>query len=220
MIFNLVALLFVVIFVTIGSKKGFVRELIAFLGLCAALVVATGKLDFIAVEVAGAIDVSPFAVAVIAYVIVLGLTYTVFKIVARLLQKLISLQSLGQQDKYGGAIIGALRGFLIVGALVFVSILLPLPRSYYTHLEQSVIAKTAAKSIQYLYDSSQPMHKTWPTFLAKLEGTLTSPGKPVTTEDQRKNKRPRTAEERLKEQVALRAALDKVNFFYGAGQEF
>lgn len=218
MIFNLVALLFVVTFITIGSKKGFIRELVAFMGLCAALVIATGKLDFIAVEVAGNLDASPLAVAVTAYIIVLGIIYVVFKITARMLQKLVSLQKLGQQDKYGGAIIGALRGFLIVGAVVFVTILLPLPRVYYQRLEESVIAKTAAKSIQYLYDSSQPMHKTWPSFLAKMENTLGTPVKTTSLDD--RQRKPKSAEARLRDQLALRTALDKVNFFYGSGETF
>lgn len=218
MIFNLVAILFVVAFIAIGTKKGFLRELMAIIGLCTGLVITTGKLDFVAVEVAGAIDASPLAVAIIAYVLVLGLIYAIFKILARIITKLVSVQSLGQQDKYGGAVIGAIRGWLIVGAVLFVAILLPLPRGFYTLMEQSVLAKTAAKTVQFVYDTSKPIHKQWPPFLAKVENTLTT--KPKSDSDYDSQRKPRSPEARLRDELALRAALDKVNFFYGEAEQF
>ncbi len=218
MIFNAIALLFVVTFLAIGSKKGFLRELAAFFGLCAALVITTGKLDFVAVGVSNAIDVSPLAVAIIAYIIVLGVVYGLFKLAGRIAEKLVSLQNLGQKDKYGGALIGAVRGWIIAGAVLFVAILLPLPRSVYLQMDQSVLAKSAAKTVQFLYDGSSKVHRTWPDFVAKIESTLRTPAEAADIEKPHKSKRSPEAE--LKDELALRAALDKVNFFYGDAPQF
>jgi len=219
MIFNAIALLFVVTFLAVGSKKGFLRELAAFLGLCAALVITTGKLDFVAVAVADAIDASPLAVAIIAYIIVLGVIYGVFKLTGRIFETVVSLQKLGQRDKYGGALIGALRGWIIVGAVLFVAILLPLPRVVYVQMDQSVLAKTAAKTVQFLYDGSSKVHRTWPDFVTKVENALQTPAKSNSV-DKPAHKSKKSPEARIKDELALRAALGKVNFFYGDAEQF
>lgn len=219
MIFNAIALIFVVTFLAVGSKKGFLRELAAFFGLCAALVITTGKLDFVAVAIADAVDASPLAVAIIAYIVVLGVIYGLFKLTGRMIEKLVSLQNLGQKDKYGGALIGAVRGWIITGAVLFVAILLPLPRAVYEQMDQSVLAKTAAKTVQFLYDGSGKMHKTWPDFVTKVENTLRRP--PESNSDGTRGRRSKKSPEaKIKDELALRAALGKVNFFYGDATEF
>ena len=218
MIFNVVALLFVLIFLAVGSKKGFLRELMAFFGLCAALVITTGKLDFVAVAVADAVDASPLAVAIIAYIIVLGVIYGLFKLTGSIFERIFSPQKLGQSDKYGGALIGALRGWVIAGAVIFIAILLPLPRVVYTEMENSVLAKSAAKTVQFLYDGSNRVHSNWPDFLTKVENTLRTPEQAKPDAKPRKTKK--SPESRIKDELALRAAIDKVNYFYGYAEQF
>lgn len=219
MVFNLVALLFVLGFVFIGTKKGFLKELMAMLGLGAALVISTGKLDFVAEEVAAAIDASPVAVAVISYIIVLGLIYAIFKVIAKILEKLVSVQQLGERDKWGGAIVGAIRGWLLMGVVVFISILLPLPRSYFELMDKSMLATSAARTLQVIYDTSQPLHKTWPTFVEKVEETLmTVPEKKSVDSPKRKVKK--SPEKQAKEALALQDALDRVYYFYGEAETF
>ncbi len=219
MVFNLIALLGVLGFVFIGTKKGFLKELMALLGLGAALVISTGKLDFVAEEVASAIDASPITVAVISYIIVLGLIYAIFKVVAKILEKLVSVQQLGERDKWGGAIVGAIRGWLIVGTALFVSILLPLPRAYFEMMDKSMLATSAAKTLQVIYDTSQPLHKEWPTFVEKVEETLmTVPEKK--NADTPKRKVRKSPEKQAKEALALQDALDRVYYFYGEAEEF
>lgn len=219
MIFNLIALLGVLGFVFIGTKKGFVKELMALLGLVAALVLSTGKLDFVAEEVAAAIDASPITIAVISYIIVLGLIYAVFKVVAKILEKLISVQQLGERDKWGGAIVGAIRGWLIVGIMLFVSILLPLPRSYFEMMDKSMLATSAAKTLQVMYDTLRPMYKDWPSFVERVEGTLmTVPEKKKADSPKRKVRK--SPEKLAKEALALQDALDRVYYFYGEAEEF
>ena len=219
MVFNLIALLFLLGFVFIGTKKGFLKELMAMLGLAAALVLSTGKLDFVAEEVASAIDASPITVAVIAYIIVLGLIYAIFKVIAKILEKLVSVQQLGERDKWGGAIVGAIRGWLLAGTVIFVTILLPLPRGYFELMDKSMLATSAAKTIQVIYDTSQPLHKSWPTFVDKVEETLmTVPEKKVTDNPKRKVRK--SPEKQAKEALALQDALDRVYYFYGEAETF
>ena len=122
-------------------------------------------------------------------------------------------------DKYGGAVVGAIRGWFIVGAVLFISILLPLPRSYYELLDQSVLATSAAKSVQIIYDTSQPLHRDWPSFLEQVEATLEA--RPAENQaEARKKKKRRPAEAILRQQMALQAARDRVSYFYGGAEEF
>lgn len=218
MVFNLIALLVVLAFIAIGTKKGFLRELMALLGLVAALVISTGKLDFVAEEIAAALDASPLTVAVISYIIVLGLIYALFKLLAKILEKAISVQSLGDRDKWGGAIVGAIRGWLIAGVLLFMTIILPLPRAYYEMMDKSMLATSAAKSIQVIYDTSKPLHRTWPTFVEKVEATLTT--MPDEKKDAPKRKTRKSPEKQAKEALALQDALDRLYYFYGEADTY
>jgi uncharacterized membrane protein required for colicin V production len=211
MLFNLVPLVFVVGFMAIGSKRGFVRELMGLGAITCAIVISTGKLDFIAAEVGSAVDASPLTVAIISFVLVLGLTFAVFKLAAKLLYKLIQIQNLGQRDQYGGALVGAVRGWLIVGALLFVTVLLPLPQSYYALMDRSILATSSLRSVQYVYDLTEPLHPAWPSFVAKVENTLTAP--PVDP-DTRKRRQRRSPEERIAEESAVQEALGKVRFYF------
>jgi len=216
MIFNLIALLFVLAFIAIGSKKGFVRELMGLIGLGAALVITTGKLDFVAVEVGNSVNASPLALAIIAYILVLGLLYAIFKVAAKLLYKAVSVQKIGESDKYGGAIVGAVRGWLVVGAVIFVSILMPLPRAYYDMLDQSVLATSAARSIQLIYDTSGPFHKQWPGFLDQIDATLNIQEESINNQKMRKKPK----EKLLRYRVSIQAARDRLAYFYGDAEEY
>ncbi len=218
MIFNLIALLFVLGFIAIGTKKGFLRELMALIGLLAALVITTGKLDFVAVEIGNSLDASPITIAVISYILVLGLIYALFKLAAKILEKLVSVQSLGDRDKWGGAIVGAVRGWLVVGCLLFVSILLPLPRAFYDQMDKSMLATSATKTIQMIYDTSKPLHREWPTFVEKVEATLTSVPEARAENPNRKTRK--SPEKQAKEALMLQDALDRVYYFYGEADAF
>ena len=217
MIFNLVPIIFILTFMSIGSKKGFVRELMAIVGLSAAIIITTGKLDFIAVEIADTIEVSPLAVAIIAFTVVLGLTFAVFKLAARFISKLIELQKLGQRDKMGGAIIGAIRGWLIVGTVLFVSVLMPLPRAYYELMDKSMLATSSIQTIQVLYNATNALHPNWPPFIEQLEGSLSTENYRDGKKDKQRRKK---ADIRLKDQLALRTALDKINYFFGENDTY
>jgi uncharacterized membrane protein required for colicin V production len=221
MLFNLIPLIFVVVFMGIGSKKGFIRELMGFVALAAAIIITTGKLDFIAVEIANAIGAAPLTVAILAFVLVLGLTFALFKLLAKLLAKLISLQELGKRDQYGGAIIGALRGWLVAGTVLFVTVLLPLPRSYYGLVDQSMLATSAMRSVQFLYDATDVLHPEWPAFVSQVENSLTSSATEIAQQDQaRKPNKRKSPEERVRDEVKVREALDKVYFYFADGEEF
>ncbi len=217
MLFNLVPLLFVVVFMTIGSKRGFVRELMGLIAICAALVITTGQLDFIAVEIGSAIDASPLTVAIISFILVLGLTFALFKLTAKLLYKMIEVQKLGQRDKYGGALVGAIRGWLVVSAVLFVTVLMPLPRPYYTLMDDSVLATSSLRSMQYLYDLTNPLHPNWPSFVTQMENTLTSPE--IDRARTQGRKKP-PVDKVIKQQMSLREAVDKLNFYFGEASDY
>ncbi len=170
--FVLIALLLTMIIV--GAKKGLVRELSAFVVFFAAIVLTVNYVDVFAVWVFNRIGGSPLVSAFISFVLLAGISYGIFKLAAWLFYKVASVKAQGKPDQVGGAIVGLLRGWLMVGFLVMVVFLLPLPESFYVAFDNSALGKVIAKTVPLMYEGTKVMHPGNPTFMGKVESTLLS----------------------------------------------
>jgi uncharacterized membrane protein required for colicin V production len=168
--FILIALLLTAVIV--GAKKGLVRELSAFIIFFAAIVLTVNYIDVFAVWVYGRIGGSPLVSAFISFVLLAAISYGVFKLAAYLFYKVASIKSQGKQDQVGGAIVGFVRGWIMIGFLTLVTFLLPLPDSFYTAFEGSLLGKVMAKTVPLMYEGTKMMHPKNPTFMGKVESTL------------------------------------------------
>ncbi len=168
--FLLIALLLAA--VIIGSKKGLVRELSAFIVVFAVVVLSVNYLDRFAVRVHDKIGGSALVSAFVSFVILLAAAYGLFKLIAWIFYRVATIKSQGKQDQVGGAIIGLIRGWVSVGVLSFLTFLLPMPESYYTAYEASLFGKVVAKTLPLMYESTRVMHPNNPSFINKVENTL------------------------------------------------
>ncbi len=175
---DIVLLILLLSSVIVGSKKGLIRELMAFVIFFTAIIFSINYIDQFAVWVYEKIGGSPLISAFLSFVILLALSYAAFKLLGLLFYKIANLKTSGRRDQMGGALIGFLRGWVAVGFLTFVAFLLPLPDAFYASFEQSLFGPAIAKTIPILYEGTAKIHPESPNFMRQIEKTLLdTPGK-------------------------------------------
>jgi membrane protein required for colicin V production len=178
---DIVLLVLLLLSVIIGAKKGLIRELTAFFVVVVAAIVSITYIDQFAVWVHNQLGGSPLISAFLSFVVLLAAAYAAFKLLAMLFYKIAQVKSQPhRRDQMGGALVGFLRGWLIVGFITFLAFLLPMPQGFYTAFESSFFGPTVAKTLPLIYDSTGMFHPTKPTFLQQMEKTLMLQSGPTT----------------------------------------
>lgn len=175
---DIVLLILLLASVIVGSKKGLIRELMAFIIFFTAIIFSVNYIDQFAVWVYDKIGGSPLISAFLSFVMLIAITYAAFKILGMLFYKIANIKQSGRKDQMGGALIGFLRGWVAVGFLTFVAFLLPLPDAFYLSFEQSMFGPAIAKTIPIIYEGTSKVHPQSPNFMRQIEKTLLdTPGK-------------------------------------------
>ena len=172
-IVDYILLAMLVAMIIIGSKKGLLRELTAFFTLIPAVLVSINFMDTLSVAVYEKIGGSPMVVTFLSFIILLGATYAAFKLLGMGLAKIINLQNKGRKDQMGGAIIGFVRGWVVISFVFFLLFLLPMPARFYLAVQDSLFGPTLVKTIPVLYETSSALHPKNPSFYNKVESALT-----------------------------------------------
>ncbi len=158
--------------VIVGSKKGLIRELMAFVVFFAAIIVSVNYIDSFAVWVYGQVGGSPLISAFLSFALLLAGSYAAFKLLGILFYKVANLKQSGTKDQMGGALVGFLRGWVAIGFLTFLVFLLPMPDAFYTSFEASFFGPVVAKTVPLMYNGTATLHPSKPTFLGQMEKTL------------------------------------------------
>ncbi|MCK4462116.1 MAG: CvpA family protein, partial [candidate division Zixibacteria bacterium] len=167
-----VLILLLLVMVVIGSKKGLIRELMAFVIFFAAVIVSVNYIDHFAVWVYNQVGGSPLISAFLAFAILLAITYAAFKLLGLLFYRVANLKQIGKKDQMGGALIGFLRGWVAIGFLTFMAFLLPLPDAFYMAFESSMFGPVVAKTVPLMYEGTSALHPSRPSFMGQLEQAL------------------------------------------------
>jgi len=158
--------------VIVGSKKGLVRELSAFVVFFAALLTSITYIDTFAVWMYNHIGGSPLLSAFVSFVVLLAVSYAVFKLLGLLFYKVANLKNQGKPDQVGGALVGFLRGWVAIGFLTFLVFLLPMPEKFYNYFGASFFGPVMAKTLPFMYENTSIVHPQNPNFMKKIEDTL------------------------------------------------
>jgi uncharacterized membrane protein required for colicin V production len=158
--------------VVVGSKKGLIRELMAFVIFFAAVIVSVSYIDHFAVWVYNQVGGSPLISAFLAFALLLALSYASFKLLGLLFYRVANIKQTGRKDQMGGALVGFLRGWVAVGFLTFMAFLLPMPDTFYTAFETSMFGPVMAKTIPLMYEGTSSLHPEKPSFMGQMERTL------------------------------------------------
>ncbi len=176
---NIVDIILIVLLlasVIVGSKKGLIRELMAFTIFFAAIIVSVNYIDDFAIIVHSKLGGSTLISAFLSFVVLLALTYAAFKLTGLLFYKIANLKSNPKRDQMGGALIGFLRGWVAVGFLTFLTFLLPMPDRYYEEFEDSFFGPAIAKTIPLMFETTTVLHPNTPDFIGQIEKTLLGDG--------------------------------------------
>jgi len=169
---DIVLLVLLVAAVIIGSRKGLIREIIALVILAATVIVSINYIDIIAEKVYAQIGGSPLITAIISFIILLAFVYAVFKLLGMMFYRFANLQKLGKKDQLGGALVGAIRGWVIISFLIFLVFLAPMPDKFYIDFDESFLGAAFAKTLPIIYEGSATLHPNNPNFMNKVEKAL------------------------------------------------
>lgn len=158
--------------VIVGSKKGLIRELMAFVVFFTALIFSVNYVDIFAVWINDKLGGSPLISAFLAFVLLLALSYAGFKLVGMLFYKVADLKTGKARDQMGGALVGFLRGWIAVAFLTLLTFLWPMPDKFYTSFEASFLGPTIAKTVPLIFEATAKLHPKSPSFMEKVERTL------------------------------------------------
>lgn len=158
--------------VVVGSRKGLIRELMAFVVFFTAVVVSIIYIDSFAVWVYAKVGGSPLISAFLSFILLLAISYASFKLLGLVFYKIAHLKQSGKSDQLGGALIGFLRGWIAVGFLTFLAFLLPLPDMFYSAFESSFFGPTVAKTVPLMFEGTSRLHPGSPDFMRQIRRTL------------------------------------------------
>lgn len=158
--------------VIVGSKKGLIRELMAFIIFFSAIIFSVNYIDNLAVWVFENLGGSPLISAFLSFVILLAASYAVFKILGLVFYRIANIKQIGKKDQMGGALVGFLRGWLAIGFLTFLIFLLPMPAGFYTTFDNSFFGSAVAKTVPLMYESTSRIHPQKTNFMEQIEKTL------------------------------------------------
>jgi uncharacterized membrane protein required for colicin V production len=111
-------------------------------------------------------------VTFLSFIILLGLAYAAFKLIGMGIARIINLKRKGRKDQMGGAMIGFLRGWVVLSFVFFLLFLLPMPAGFYLKVQDSLFGPTIIKTIPFMYESSSALHPNNPSFYNKVESAL------------------------------------------------
>lgn len=167
-----ILLVLLLVSVIIGSKKGLIRELMAFVIFFVAIIFSVAYIDNFAVWVYEQLGGSPLVSAFLSFVVLLAISYATFKLIGLLFYKVADLKRSGKRDQMGGALVGFLRGWVAIGFLTFLVFLLPLPNQFYSAFESSFFGPAVAKTIPLMFEGTAVVHPQSPDFMDKIERAL------------------------------------------------
>jgi len=158
--------------IALGVKRGLIREVMGFIGLIIGVVVAINKVDAITAWVLSHMKASPVVVSFISFVLILAVFYMAFRLLGMLFNKVASLSGLGKIDQIGGGLVGFVRGWVLVGFVLFLLFYLPFPQGFYRSIENSFFAPALTGSVPIIYEGTDFMHPQSPEFMPKIRASL------------------------------------------------
>ena len=139
---DIILSLFLVFFLFVGYKKGFISSIISLVGL-SSVVVLIGRFAPLAKEgLIGRFALSPFTATILSYVLIVVLIMLIAKIVKIILHKIILFLEINWLDKLLGSVFGLMNGVLILMLIVILIDVLPISNYVWQKTEKSKLTKS------------------------------------------------------------------------------
>jgi uncharacterized membrane protein required for colicin V production len=178
-----------------GTRRGVIRECMGLLAFMVGVVFATHYIDWLALTLTRKMALSPVLVSFVGFVVLVVFIFLVFRILALLFYRVASVGKFGKVDHFGGALAGLLRGWMMLGFLLFLILYLPLPQSTLDSIDDSFLAPGMRGSVPFLYEASAPIHPSNERFIDKIRAALdVDPGRYAENPDDQRLQRRRIRE--------------------------
>lgn len=167
-----VLLALLVVAMIFGTRRGVIRESMGLVAFMVGIVFATHYIDWLAYALTRRMTLSPVLVSFVGFLVLVVFAFLVFRILALIFYRIASVGKLGKVDHLGGALAGLLRGWLMLGFLLFLMLYLPLPQSTMLAVDDSFLAPGMRGSIPFLYEASSVVHPSNDRFINKVRAAL------------------------------------------------
>jgi len=168
--FTIVVLLLIALI--IGAKRGLFNGVNGLLGLILGIIISVTYVDKVTVKVLSHMRISQVMVTFASLIILFVLTYLVFKILGYLFYKFAELKPLGRIGRITGAVLGVFEGGIVIGFILILLMLLPLPEKAFTVLDSSFFAPGLRGTIPFIYEESTFLHPKSPSFVGEMRESL------------------------------------------------
>ncbi len=210
--FDIALVTVILITMVIGSKKGLIRELMGFFALALGVIVTVNNIDLIALEIAKHIDASPMIIAIVSFAVLLAVLYGLFRLAGFVFYKVGEIQKLGKRDKVGGAVMGAVRGWTLIGLGLFLVTMLPMPEAYYRAVDDSILTQPMMRTLPLLFDGTAPLHPKSGSFIEKIEESINQTDRTLEVHHKRRYTDPAR---KFAQREKLDQALDYLDRYFG-----
>lgn len=206
-----VLLALMVVAMIFGMRRGVIREAMGLVAFMAGLVFATHYIDWLAHTLTQRMALSPVLVSFVGFVVLVAFVFLVFRLLALIFYRVASVERLGRVDHLGGALVGMLRGWVMLGFLLFLMLYLPLPKSTLDAIDNSFLAPGMRTTVPFVYEATSFLHPSNDRFINKVRAALDVEPRRFSEspDDQRLQRR------RLREMASAREALQQMEDRFG-----
>lgn len=213
--FDIALVTVLLITMVVGSKKGLIRELMGFFALALGVIVTVNNIDFLAIEIARQIDASPMIIAVVSFTVLLAVLYGVFRLAGFVFYKVGEIQKLGKRDKVGGAVMGAVKGWVLIGLVLFLVTLLPMPQAYYRAVDDSILTQPMMRTLPLIFDGTGALHPRSGSFVEKIEESINETDRTLASHHKKSYSDPA---QKYAKRERIDQALDNLDRYFGMGE--
>lgn len=146
-------IVFVLLFMYNGYRRGFIIESIGFLGFILGLLFSY-MAHPVFKDIVESFGLKGDVASIVAYIAGVFIIYVIVIVLGSLIEKFLHVLRLGFVNNFIGALIGAVKSILIISALIWVIIsILPPETKVVKVINESPVAVKVKKVIPYCYDA-------------------------------------------------------------------
>ena len=144
-----------------GMKRGLIRQVFEIVGIVAAFIGAFYLAHHVGAHFERSLDI-PYRLALVAAAVALFIGILVlFRFLGLVIKKVAEIALLGRLDKFGGGLLGAVKGVLLVSLLLVVILNLPFPSDFREELREDPLVGVMYPVLPVMFDlafSRSPAH--------------------------------------------------------------
>jgi membrane protein required for colicin V production len=168
-----------------GYRRGVFKEISTFLGVVVGIIFAVNNADWLVGQLRGKFNFSPTVLYMISFILVLGASVAILKILGHFFYKLVKIAPLKTANKISGGVFGVIKGFVVV-SLVLLLFVFPTPfRSIDGAIEGSATARPIRAFVPVIYNYTTLVHPRSGDFMSEVEkGILYNQRQTLASNDQ------------------------------------